>query len=83
MVTFVECANCYTLLFLCPNNLFKLFLVHKISAYKYIRKNGKKKWKEKEKGFPFLVGRGGFLAHMGAGARAGEAGGPAGPAVRV
>ena len=38
--------------------------------------------KEKEKGFPFLVGRGGFLAHMGAGARAGEAGGPAGPAVR-
>ena len=38
--------------------------------------------KEKEKGFPFLVGRGGILAHMGAGARAGEAGGPAGPAVR-
>jgi hypothetical protein len=28
------------------------------------------------------VGRGGFLAHMGAGARAGEAGGPASPAVR-
>jgi hypothetical protein len=38
--------------------------------------------KEKEKGFPFLVGRGGFSAHMGAGARVGEAGDPAGPAVR-
>jgi hypothetical protein len=35
--------------------------------------------KEKEKGFPFPVGRGGgFSAHLGAG----EAGGPAGPAVR-
>jgi hypothetical protein len=49
MVTFVECANCYTLLFLCPNNLFKLFLVHKISVYKYIWKNGKKKWEKKKK----------------------------------
>jgi hypothetical protein len=35
-----------------PYNLFKLFLVHKISAYKYIYENGKTKWeKEKEKGF--------------------------------
>jgi hypothetical protein len=34
-----------------PYNLFKLFFVHKISAYKYIYENGKKKWeKEKEKG---------------------------------
>ena len=45
----MECANCYTLLFLCPNNLFKLFLVHKISAYKYIWENGKKKWEKKKK----------------------------------
>jgi hypothetical protein len=36
-----------------PYNLFKLFLVHKISAYNYICGNGKKKWeKKKEKGFP-------------------------------
>jgi hypothetical protein len=35
-----------------PYDLFKLFLVHKISAYKYIYENGKKKWeKKKEKGF--------------------------------
>jgi thymidylate synthase len=35
-----------------PYNLFRLFLVHKISAYKYIYENGKKKWeKKKEKGF--------------------------------
>ena len=82
MVTFVECANCYTLLFLCPNNLFKLFLVHKISAYKYIWENGKKKWEKKKKKDFLSLWVGGILAHMGAGARAGEAGGPAGPAVR-
>jgi hypothetical protein len=82
-VIFVGFANFYILLFLCPTNLFKLFFVHKISAYKYIWENGiKKMGKEKEKGFPFPVGRGGFSAHLGAGARAGEAGGPAGPAVR-
>jgi hypothetical protein len=35
-----------------PYNLFKLFLVHKISAYKYIYENGEKKTgKEKEKEF--------------------------------
>jgi hypothetical protein len=37
-----------------PYNLFKLFLVHKISVneYIYIYENRKKKWKkEKEKGF--------------------------------
>jgi hypothetical protein len=48
----VGCANYYTLLFLCPIILFKLFLVHKISACKYICENRKKKWeKEKEKEF--------------------------------
>jgi hypothetical protein len=31
-----------------PYNFFKLFLVHKISAYKYIYENGEKK---KRKGF--------------------------------
>jgi hypothetical protein len=34
-----------------PYNLFKLFLVHKISAYKYTYENGKKWEKEKEKEF--------------------------------
>jgi hypothetical protein len=35
-----------------PYNLFKLFLVHKISVNEYIYENRKKKWKkEKEKGF--------------------------------
>jgi hypothetical protein len=35
-----------------PYNLFKLFLVHKISVYEYIYENRKKKWKkEKEKEF--------------------------------
>jgi hypothetical protein len=35
-----------------PYNLFKQFLVHKISVYKYIYENRKKKWKkEKEKEF--------------------------------
>jgi hypothetical protein len=33
--------------------LFGLFLVHKISAYKYIYENGEKKWeKKKKKGIP-------------------------------
>jgi hypothetical protein len=37
---------------LCPNNLFRQFLVHKILASKYICENGKKKReKEKEKEF--------------------------------
>jgi hypothetical protein len=59
MVTFVECVNCYTLLFLCLNNLFKLFLVHKISAYKYIWENGKKKLEKKRKRISFPCGPGG------------------------
>ena len=45
------CQLLYIIIFV-PYNLFKLFLVHKISAYKYICENGKKKWeKEKEKEF--------------------------------
>ena len=44
-----------------PYNLFKLFLVHKISTYKYICENGKKKWeKEKEKEFQVNRVRGDF-----------------------
>jgi hypothetical protein len=43
-----------------PYNLFKLFLVHKISAYKYIyMKMGKRNGKRKRKGFSCLLGRGG------------------------
>jgi hypothetical protein len=35
-----------------PYNLFKLFLVHKISIHEYIYENRKKKWKKgKEKEF--------------------------------
>jgi hypothetical protein len=52
-----------------PYNLFKLFLVHKISAYKFIYENGKMKWeKEKEKEFQVNRARG-ILAWSGAGAR--------------
>jgi hypothetical protein len=44
-----------------PYNLFKLFLVHKISIYKYIYENRNKKWKkEKERGFSASWARGGF-----------------------
>jgi hypothetical protein len=59
MVTLVGRAISYILLFLCPNNLFELFLVHKILAYNSISE----KWeneKRKKKGFPALLGRGGF-----------------------
>jgi hypothetical protein len=42
-VTFVGCASYYTLLFLCTNNLFRQFLVHKILVSKYIYENGKGK----------------------------------------
>jgi hypothetical protein len=43
---------------------------------------GKEMRKEKGKGFPALLGRGGILAHLGASARAGAAGGPVGPTAR-
>jgi hypothetical protein len=58
-----------------PYNLFKLFSVHKISIYKYIYENRKKKWeKEKEREFS-ASWAGGILAQQ---ARA-RAGGPADP----
>jgi hypothetical protein len=64
-----------------PYNLFKLFLVHKISSYKYIYIYENRKW-EKEKGFLSYLGRGEFLNQPGAGARAAAwAGGPHGPPV--
>jgi hypothetical protein len=66
-VTFVGCANCYTLLFLCPNNLFKLFLVHKISAYKYIWENEKKKWEKKKKKDFLSLWAGGIFGPLGRG----------------
>jgi hypothetical protein len=44
-----------------PYNLFRLFLVHKISAYKYIYENGEKKWeKKKKKEFPTSWAGGNF-----------------------
>jgi hypothetical protein len=42
-----------------PYSLFKLFLVHKISAYNYIYENGKKKWEKKKKREFLLAGPGG------------------------
>jgi hypothetical protein len=70
------CQLLYIIIFV-PYNLFKLFLVHKISAYKYIYENGKNKWeKEKEKEFS-ASWAGGISAQPSAGA--GGAGGPAGP----
>jgi hypothetical protein len=54
-----------------PYNLFKLFLVHKISAYKYIYiyENGKNKWEKKKKREFLLAGPGVILAHPDASAR--------------
>jgi hypothetical protein len=52
-------------------NLFRLFLVHKISAYKHICENGEKKWeKKKEKVFLASWARGGDFGPLGASARA-------------
>jgi hypothetical protein len=42
------CQFLYLIIFV-PYNLFKLFLVHKISSYKYIYENGKKKWEKKKR----------------------------------
>jgi hypothetical protein len=54
------CQLLYIIIFV-PYNLFKLFLVHKISIYKYIYENRKKKWeKGKKKGNSQLAGPGGF-----------------------
>jgi hypothetical protein len=52
-----------------PYNLFKLFLVHKISAYKYIYENGKKKWEKKKKWEFLLAGPGGDFGPPGRGRR--------------
>jgi hypothetical protein len=62
-----------------PYNLFKLFLVHKISAYKYICENGKKKW-EKKKENDFQVNRaGGDFGLVGHGRAASWPNGPIRP----
>jgi hypothetical protein len=54
-----------------PYNLFRLFLVHKILASKYICENGKKK-REKKKKKEFPASRaGGDFSPPGASARAG------------
>jgi hypothetical protein len=52
------CHFLYLIIFV-PYNLFKLFLVHKISAYNYIYENGKKKWENKKKRVFLLAGSGG------------------------
>jgi hypothetical protein len=57
-----------------PYNLFKLFLVHKISAYKYIYENGKRKKKRNSQ----LAEPGGNFGPAERG-RARGAGGPLGP----
>jgi hypothetical protein len=65
-----------------PYNLFKLFLVHKISVNEYIYENRKKKWKkEKEKGFLASWVGGEISAQPSAGVRAGAGRRPPGPPV--
>jgi hypothetical protein len=60
------------LITLVPYNLFRLFLVHKISAYKYIyMKMGKRNRKRKRRRNFQLARTGGISAHPGASARAG------------
>jgi hypothetical protein len=50
-----------------PYNLFRLFLVHKISIYAFIYENRKNKWeKEKEKDFLANWARGDFGPARGA-----------------
>jgi hypothetical protein len=53
-----------------PYNLFRLFLVHKISIYVYILK--KERGKRKRKGFPQLAGPGGGFRPSRVRARAGR-----------
>jgi hypothetical protein len=65
------CKFLYFIIFV-PYNLFRLFLVHKILASKYICENGKKKRKKKkEKGFPASWAGGGFRPSRRERARAG------------
>jgi hypothetical protein len=72
------CHFLYLIIFV-PYNLFKLFLVHKISAYNSIYENGKKKWEKKKKRVFLLAGpRGRFwLTRARARARARQAAQPA------
>jgi hypothetical protein len=57
-----------------PYDLFKLFLVHKISIYEYLYKNRKKKWKnEKEKEFSANLAGGISAQQARARARVGQA----------
>jgi hypothetical protein len=58
------------LIILVPYNLFGLFLVHKISAYKYIYENGENKWEKKKKKEIPASWAGGISAHPGASALA-------------
>jgi hypothetical protein len=70
--------------FFVPYNLFKLFLVHKISVneYIYIYENRKKKWKkEKEKGFSASWAGGRFWPSRARACARARAGGPLGPPV--
>ena len=76
MVTLVGVCHFLYLIILVPYDLFGLFLVHKISAYKYIYENGEKKWeKKKKKEFPASWAGGFGLARRRARAR--EGAGPA------
>jgi hypothetical protein len=72
-VTLVGVCHFLYLIILVPYNLFGLFLVHKISAYKYIYENGEKK---KKKEFP-ASWAGGDFGPARRGARAHEGAGPA------
>jgi hypothetical protein len=75
-VTLVGVCHFLYLIILVPYNLFGLFLVHKISAYKYIYENGEKKWeKKKKKEFP-ASWAGGNFGPARRGARAREGAGP-------
>jgi hypothetical protein len=75
------CHFLYLIIFV-PYNLFKLFLVHKISAYNSIYENGKK-WEKKKKRVFLLAGPGGdFGPPRRERACAGAAGGSAGPSAR-
>jgi hypothetical protein len=61
-------------------NLFRLFLVHKISIYAFIYENTKRKRKKgKKKKGSRLDGPGGVLAQSSAGARRSGRMGPGGP----
>jgi hypothetical protein len=62
-----------------PYNLFKLFLVHKISAYKYTYENEKNKWEKEKKRNSRLTGPGGNFGPVGRGRAASRPNGPTQP----